>query len=244
MNLHRIIALSRRSVLQIIQDRRSIALIIIAPLIIMSLVGFSFIDKPKILNTISPALIASFSLFLTFMLTAVSFLRERQLGTLERLTTTPVRTFEILIGYLISFYFFAIIQSLIVVFFTIFVLGIDYQGEIWQMLLIVLIITFVAVNLGILISTFAKNEFQIIQFNPIIIAPQIFLSGLILPVSELPSYFQVIAKIIPLRYAVDCLQGIMLKGNSLNEISNDLIILSGFGIIFLCLATLTIRHLK
>ena len=131
------------------------------------------------------------------MLTAVSFLRERQLGTLERLTTTPVRTFEILIGYLISFYFFAIIQSLIVVFFTIFVLGIDYQGEIWQMLLIVLIITFVAVNLGILISTFAKNEFQIIQFNPIIIAPQIFLSGLILPVSELPSYFQVIAKIIP-----------------------------------------------
>ena len=151
MNLHRIIALIRRIVLQIIQDRRSIALIIIAPLIIMSLVGFSFIDKPKILNTISPALIASFSLFLTFMLTAVSFLRERQLGTLERLTTTPVRTFEILIGYLISFYFFAIIQSLIVVFFTIFVLGIDYQGEIWQMLLIVLIITFVAVNLGILI---------------------------------------------------------------------------------------------
>ena len=72
MNLHRIIALIRRIVLQIIQDHRSIALIIIAPLIIMSLVGFSFINKTNILNTVAPALIATFSLFLTFMLTAVS----------------------------------------------------------------------------------------------------------------------------------------------------------------------------
>jgi len=244
MDLQRIVALIRRIVLQIVQDRRSIALIVVAPLIIMSLVGFSFIDKTNILNTIAPALIATFVLFLTFMLTAVSFLRERQLGTLERLTTTPVRTFEILIGYLVSFCFFSIIQSLIVVFFTIFALGIDYQGAIWQMLVIVLIETIVSVNLGIFISTFAKNEFQVVQFIPLILAPQIFLSGVILPVSELPIYFQVIAKILPLRYAVDCFQGIMLKGNSLNEISNDLIILCGFGVVFLCLAALTIRRLK
>ena len=129
-------------------------------------------------------------------------------------------------------------------FFTIFALGIDYQGAIWQMLVIVLIETIVSVNLGIFISTFAKNEFQVVQFIPLILAPQIFLSGVILPVSELPIYFQVIAKILPLRYAVDCFQGIMLKGNSLNEISNDLIILCGFGVVFLCLAALTIRRLK
>ena len=102
MNLQRLIALIRRIVLQIIRDRRSIGLIIIGPLIIMSLVGFSFIDKPDLLNRIAPALIATFSLFLTFMLTAVSFLRERQLGTLERLVTTPVKTFEIL-EYIIAF---------------------------------------------------------------------------------------------------------------------------------------------
>jgi len=243
MNLQRLIALIRRIVLQIIRDRRSIGLIIIGPLIIMSLVGFSFIDKPDLLNRIAPALIATFSLFLTFMLTAVSFLRERQLGTLERLVTTPVRTFEILIGYFISFCFFAVIQSLIVVFFTIFVLDIDYQGSIWQMLIIVIIETIVAVNLGIFISTLAKNEFQVIQFIPIILSPQIFLSGVILPVSDLPTYFQAIAKILPLRYAIDSLQDVMLRGHSLSQLGYELGILSGFGLIFLLIAALTIKRL-
>ena len=176
-------------------------------------------------------------------LTAVSFLRERQLGTLERLVTTPVKTFEILIGYFISFCFFAVIQSLIVVFFTIFVLDIDYQGSIWQMLIIVIIETIVAVNLGIFISTLAKNEFQVIQFIPIILSPQIFLSGVILPVSDLPTYFQAIAKILPLRYAIDSLQDVMLRGHSLSQLGYELGILSGFGLIFLLIAALTIRRL-
>ncbi len=213
MSVDRTFAIASRIISQVSRDHRSVALIIVAPVIVMSLVGFSFSDQREILNRIAPGLIGAFALFFVFLLTGVSFLRERSQGTLERLLTTPVGRADILAGYLLGFLLFAGIQSLVILLCTIFALQVDYEGSLWQIFVLLVVVTIVAVNLGIFISTFARNEFQVVQFIPIILLPQIFLSGPVLPFEQLPGYFQAIGRVLPLTYAVEGLKALMLEGH-------------------------------
>ncbi|MDA1036450.1 MAG: ABC transporter permease [Chloroflexi bacterium] len=242
MNIDRTLALALRIIRQISRDRRSVGLIIVAPVVVMSLVGFSFIDQRPVLDRVAPALVATFAMFFTFLLTGVSFLRERSQGTLERLLTTPVARADILVGYLLGFLVFATLQSLVVLLYTLVALQVEYQGSFWAMMVVLMTLTVVSVNLGIYISTFARNEFQVVQFIPIILAPQIFLSGVVLPVQQLPGYFQAVSNVLPLTYAVDALRGIMLQGESLVDVGPELAVLSGFAVILLGLAALTVRR--
>lgn len=243
MNPDRTLAISLRIVSQIRRDHRSVALIIVAPIIVMSLVGFSFVDQKSVLDRVAPALIAVFSMFFTFILTGVSFLRERSQGTLERLLTTPVGRADILVGYLLGFLLFAVIQSVVILLFTILALRVNYQGDLWQIFVVLMVLTVVVVNLGIFITTFARNEFQVVQFIPIILAPQIFLSGVLLPVEQMPGYFQTIARVLPLRYAVDGLRAIMVEGHSIGDVVLELAVLATFAIVFLSLAAVTVRRM-
>jgi ABC-2 type transport system permease protein len=242
MSIDRTLAIAIRIVSQILRDRRSIGLIFVAPIMVMSLVGFSFADQRLVLDRVAPALIATFALFFTFMLTGVSFLRERSQGTLERLLTTPVGRADILVGYLLGFLVFAAIQSLVVLLYTIVALQIDYQGSFAEMVVVLLVLTVAAVNLGIFVSTFARNEFQVVQFIPVILAPQIFLSGVILPVAQLPAYFQAVSNVLPLTYAVSGLKAIMLEGRGLSGAAGDIAVLTGFAVALLALAALTVRR--
>ncbi len=234
-------AIAKRIANQLLRDRRSMALIVIAPLIVMSLVGFSFSNQPFILDRVAPALLGTFALFFTFILTGVSFLRERSQGTLERLLTTPVGRGDILVGYLLGFFVFAAVQSLVILMFTVFALRVNYQGDLWQIFVLLMVLTIVGVNLGIFISTFAKNEFQVVQFIPLVLAPQIFLSGIILPVDQMPGYLAAIAKVLPLTYAVEGLQDIMLRGQSLAAVGKELGVLAAFAAALLTLAAVTVR---
>ena len=242
MTIDRTLAIAVRIISQIARDHRSVALIIVAPIIVMSLVGFSFADQRDILNRIAPGLIGVFALFFVFLLTGVSFLRERSQGTLERLLTTPVGRADILAGYLLGFLLFAGIQSLVILLYTIFALRIEYEGSLWQIFVLLFVVTIVAVNLGIFISTFARNEFQVVQFIPIILLPQIFLSGAVLPSEQLPGYFQAIGKVLPLTYAVDGLKALMLEGETLGGIAQELAVLGAFAIGILVLAAITVRR--
>ena len=242
MTIDRTLAIASRIVSQIARDHRSLALIIVAPVIVMSLVGFSFADQRHILDRIAPGLIGVFVLFFVFILTGVSFLRERAQGTLERLLTTPVGRPDILGGYLLGFLLFAGIQSLVILLYTIFALRIDYEGSLWQIFVLLVVVTVVAVNLGIFISTFARNEFQVVQFIPVILLPQIFLSGAVLPAEQFPSYFQAVGKVLPLTYAVDGLKALMLQGETLGGIGQELAVLGGFAIGLLALAAITVRR--
>ena len=242
MTIDRTLAIAVRIVSQIARDHRSVALIIVAPIIVMSLVGFSFADQRDILNRIAPGLIGVFALFFVFLLTGVSFLRERSQGTLERLLTTPVGRADILAGYLLGFLLFAGIQSLVILLYTIFALRIEYEGSLWQIFVLLFVVTIVAVNLGIFISTFARNEFQVVQFIPIMLLPQIFLSGAVLPSEQLPGYFQAIGKVLPLTYAVDGLKALMLEGETLGGIAQELAVLGAFAIGILVLAAITVRR--
>ena len=242
MSVDRTLAITERIVRQMLRDRRSIGLLIVGPLIVMSLVGFSLAEEEDVLNRVAPGLLAVFVLFFTFMLTGVGFLRERAQGTLERLQTTLVGSFDIMVGYMLGFLIFAVVQAAVILAFTIFVLRIEYIGSLWEVAAILFLVVTVAVSLGIFISSFANNEFQVIQFIPIVLAPQIFLSGVIIQVEQMPTLFEWFSVVLPLTYAVDALREIMLRGTGLHTMWPNLAALGAFSLALLTAAVATLRR--
>lgn len=226
---------------QLIRDRRTMALIIIVPMVVMTLIGLSF-PEGMVLDSIAPALLATMVLFFSFLLTGISFLRERSQGTMERLMASPVSRLDVVLGYLFGFFLFALGQTLIILLFTIYVLDVNYYGDLWQIFVFQIIVIAGAVNLGIFISTFARNEFQMVQFIPLILFPQVFLCGVIWPVEQMPEYLQWIGRFLPLKYGVDGLRDIMLSGMSLIDVGFELLVLVGFTMVTSVLATLTLRR--
>ncbi len=235
------LTIAARIIRQLIRDRRTIALILIVPLVVMTLIGLSF-PESNVLDYIAPALLATFALFFGFLLTGISFLRERSQGTMERLMASPVSRLDIVVGYLFGFFIFALTQTLIILLFTIYVLDVRYYGDLWQIFVFQIVVITGAVNLGIFISTFARNEFQMVQFIPLILFPQIFLCGVIWPVEQMPDYLQWLSAILPLTYAVDGLRDIMLAGKNLIDVSFELAVLVGFAIGISVLAAITLRR--
>lgn len=191
-------------------------------------------------GTLSPMLIGLFVFFFVFLVSGISLLKERTTGTLDRLLSTPIKRSEIVIGYLAGYGIFAIIQTILIVLFSIYILNITIQGNIVLVVIVNILIALVALSLGLLLSTFANSEFQVMQFIPIIIVPQIFFTGLI-PIENMARWLQNIAKIMPLYYGADALSGVFVKGFNLYNIYNDCIILIIF---ILVLYVLNIFGLK
>jgi ABC-2 type transport system permease protein len=229
-----------RVMLQIARDRRTIGLIIVAPLVIATIAGFSISNK-MMLDNAAPGILAALILFFGFIITGISFLRERTLGTLERLLVSPLSRMDIVAGYLLGLLLFALIQTLIMFFYMVYALDINYRGDLWQILIFQVLIGINAVSMGTFFSAFARNEFQMIQFIPLIIVPQIFLSGLFIPIAQLPVVLEWIAKFLPLTYGVEGIKALMQQGQGLVNIGSDIGILAAFAVGFLLLASLTLR---
>ena len=210
-------------------------------------------------DVLAPIFLGFFGYFFVFLLTGVSFLRERIGGTLERLLATPVTRFEIVTGYSLGFGAFATLQ---VIALTLFILnsvevpaigplppfsiglGIDAAGSPVLTFVIALLLSLGAVNLGIFLSTFARTELQVIQFIPLVIVPQALLSGILWPTERLPDVLRAISNVLPLTYAVDGLREVMLKGSDLTStaVQTDLAVLGGIALFFVVLASLTIKR--
>jgi ABC-2 type transport system permease protein len=232
---------AKRVILQVVRDRRTIALILVAPLIIASIAGFSIPDKSS-LDVFSPAILATLILFFGFLITGISFLRERTQGTLERLLASPISKMDVVVGYLLGLLGFALVQTLIMFFYMVYVLDISYRGDLWQILIFQALIGVNAVCLGTFFSAFARNEFQMIQFIPLVIIPQVFVSGLFIPVDQLPVVLEWISKFLPLTYGVEGIRAMMLQGQSLLDIGKDIWILVAYAAGLLILASLTLRQ--
>ena len=147
-----------------------------------------------------------------------------------------------MLGYMLGFLIFAIVQTAVILAFTIYALRIDYLGSLWEVAAILFLVVTVAVSLGIFISSFANNEFQVVQFIPIVLAPQIFLSGVIIPVEQMPTLFEWFSVVLPLTYAVDALREIMLRGTELTELWPNLSALGAFSLALLAAAVATLRR--
>ena len=214
-------------------------------------------DDP--ITTFAPAIVGFFAYFFVYVLTGVSFLRERTGGTLERLMATPVTRGEVVIGYTLGFGLFATIQVAVLMLWALgslqvpalgplppfsIGLGVAVNGNPLLAFLVVVLLALGAVSLGIFLSTFARTELQVIQFIPIVLAPQFLLSGVLFPVSSLPSVLQPVVAIMPLNYAVDGLRQVFIRGADLGvpALQLDLAVLAVVAAFFATIAALTIRR--
>ena len=195
-------------------------------------------------DALAPLLIGLFAFFFVFLLTSVAFLRERSQGTIERLLVSPLRRAELVLGYVCGFTLFALLQSLIILIFVIFVLRVHYQGNLGLLFLVTVLLTIGGVNLGIFASAFARNELQVIQFIPLFLIPQVLLGGLFFPIKTLPIILHQLAYCFPLTYANFALQDIMLRGFGLDGIWGDLVFLAGFAAVMVLLSSLSLRGEK
>ncbi len=199
-------------------------------------------EEYDFLDSFAPVYIAFFVFFFVFLLTGVSFLRERSQGTMERLLATPVGRGEIVLGYMLGFGLFALVQSAVVLLFTIYVLRIHHAGNLGLAFLVEALLTVGAVNLGIFLSTYARTELQVVQFIPIVIVPQVLLSGIILPVDNLPRLLRIVASLMPLTYANRAMTDVMIRGLGLQDVAAELAVLLGFALAALLLSALSIRR--
>ncbi|MDK7472348.1 MULTISPECIES: ABC transporter permease [Bacillus] len=180
---------------------------------------------------LGPVLIGFFTFFFVFILSGVSFVRERLSGTLERLLSTPIKRWEIVVGYIIGFGIFAFIQSIIIVSFSVYILDLYVAGSIWLTLLITCMLSLTALTLGTFLSAYANNEFQMIQFIPLVIVPQIFFSGLF-PIESMNKWLQMLGNLFPLTYGADAMRQVMIRNQGFTEIALDLTVLLLFSILF------------
>jgi ABC-2 type transport system permease protein len=214
---------------------------------------------PTQLDILGPVFIGFFAYFLVFILTGISFLRERTGGTLERLMATPISRVEIVTGYSLGFGLFATLQVIVFLTFALaslsipaigplpslgLGLGIFNAGNPLLVFLITLLAALGSVSLGIFLSTFARTEFQIVQFIPLVIVPQALLSGIFWPIDTLPAVLQVVARLLPLTYLIEGLRAVMVRGAGLTDqiVQVDVLFLAGAAVVFAGLATRTIRR--
>jgi ABC-2 type transport system permease protein len=197
-----------------------------------------------LLDHLAPLFIAFFAFFLTFLLSAVSFLRERTTGTLERLLATPLRRSELVLGYLVGFGVFALLQAAVIIAFTVLVLRVRYEGNVATIFLVEAVLAIVAVAMGLFVSAFARTELQAVQFIPIVILPQAFLAGFLVPVDQLPDVLRPFSVIMPLTYAMEALRGVMIKGLAVSDevIVRDLAVLVAFAAVTITGAVASIRR--
>ncbi|NYF23910.1 ABC-2 type transport system permease protein [Sporosarcina sp. JAI121] len=190
-----------------------------------------------------PVLLGFFVFFFVFLIAGVSFLRERTTGTLERLLASPLRKWEIVMGYVLGFGIFTMIQSTIIAAYAIYVLGMMMDGAFGYVLLITLLLALTALTLGILLSSFANNELQMMQFIPIIVIPQIFFSGLF-NLETISEWLSWIGPFTPLYYAADALRDIMVRGYGWSAIYMDILALVGFSLLFIAINILALRKYR
>lgn len=189
-------------------------------------------EDMTLFDNFGPILIGFFVFFFVFLISGVSFLGERNTGTLERILATPLRRWELVIGYTLGYGAFTIIQSAIIAWYSITVLNIMMIGSFFLVLVITFLTAMVGLTIGTFVSAYADNELQMVQFIPVIVIPQIFFSGLF-DLSTMSPALQALAKFMPLYYVADALRNIMVKGKGWEFIWYDVLILSLICVFFI-----------
>lgn len=197
-------ATAGRVLAQVRHDPRTITLLLIVPSLLIGLVAWIFTETP-VFATIGPAIIALFPFIVMFLVASISTLRERRSGTLERLLTMPLGKGSFILGYALAFGLLSIVQTGIAVAFSVWVCGLEIEGQVWLLFLVAVVDALLGTSLGLLASAFARSEFQVVQFMPAFVFPQILLGGLFLPRGQLPDVLRQIGDWLPLSHAMDAL---------------------------------------
>lgn len=227
---------------QLRRDRRTVALMLVVPCVLLGLMAWLFNATPAVFDRLGPALLGVFPLVVMFIVTSIATLRERRSGTLERLLTTPLSKGAFMGGYAVAFGLMSIVQALVATAFAIWVGGMDVEGDWWLLVVVAVADALLGTALGLLASGFAATEFQAVQFMPAVILPQFLLCGVIVPRDQMPRTLELISDWLPLSYAVDAMQQLSIPQGDTGRIWTDLAILLACSLVALALGSLTLRR--
>ncbi|SDD99838.1 ABC transporter permease [Rhodococcus tukisamuensis] len=229
-------------------DHRTVAMILLVPTLLMVLLYFLYVNvpptpgQPPLFDRIAITMLGILPFVVMFLITSIAMQRERGSGTLERLLTTPMAKLDLLGGYGTAFSLAAAAQAGLACLVTFGLLGLTIAGSVGWVVLIAVVDAVLGVSLGLLCSAFARTEFQAVQFMPVVVIPQLFLCGLLVPRDQLPQWLEWISNVMPLSYAVDALQQVARHPGATALMWRDLAVVAGFAVVALCLAAATLRR--
>jgi ABC-2 type transport system permease protein len=241
-------ATTARVLRQLRHDHRTIAMMVVLPSVLLGLLYLLWKDLPTVpglpslFDRVGLTMLGIFPFVVMFLVTSIAMLRERTSGTLERLLTTPLSRLDLLLGYGAAFGLAAAVQAVVTVTVSITLYGLDVAGSLWLVVLIAVVDAVLGVALGLLASAFARSEFQAVQFMPVIVLPQFFLCGLLVPVAQMAGWLQAISHVLPLTYAVEALQEVGRSAAETGTLWRDLGIVAGAALVALALAAGTLRR--
>ncbi len=235
-------AITLRVLIQLRRDHRTLAMLLVLPTLLITLLWWMFEDTPgQTFDRLGPGLLAIFPFIVMFVVASVTTLRERSSGTLERLLAMPTGRLDFLLGYALAFAAVAALQSALAVGVSIGLLGLHVEGSVWLLGVVAVADALLGTALGLLVSAFARTEFQAVQFLPAVVVPQILLCGLFVPRAVLPGVLEAISDALPLSYATDAMQHLTQTATP-GDVWVDLAVVVGFVLASLALGAVTLRR--
>lgn len=235
-------AVAARVLAQLRRDHRTVAMLIVLPALLVSLMWWMFTDSPMVFDRVGGPLLAVFPSIIMFVVTSVATLRERSSGTLSRLFTMPMAKLDFLLGYALAFALIAVVQAVVVVSIALYALDLDIQGAAWQLGVVAVLDGVLGTALGLFASAFAATEFQAVQLMPAVMIPQILLCGLLIPRDQLPTVLHAVSDVLPLSYAVDAVTSVA-EGNGFGSGAGaDALIVLAFILAALGLGAATLKR--
>ena len=235
-------ATTGRILRQLRHDRRTIALLVAVPSLLLALLYFMYDEAGPTFDRIALVMLGVFPFVMMFLVTSIAMLRERTSGTLERLLTTPLAKLDLLFGYGIAFGLAAAVQAAVTVGVAYWLLGLDTVGSSGLVVLIAVVNAVLGVALGLFCSAFARTEFQAVQFLPVVVVPQLLLCGLFVPRAQMSGWLQGVSDAMPLSYAVEALAQVGAHAAATTTMWRDLTVVTGAAIVALVLAAATLRR--
>ncbi|CAG7614810.1 ABC transporter permease [Actinacidiphila bryophytorum] len=242
MNPSRTLATARRVLRQLSHDPRTIALMLVVPCVLLTLLKYVFDANPRTFDSAGASLLGIFPLVTMFLVTSIATLRERTSGTLERLLTMPLGKADLLVGYALAFGAVAVVQAALATGLTFLALGLDVTGSAWLLLVVALADAFLGTALGLFVSAFAASEFQAVQFLPAVLLPQLLLCGLFVPRGDMQPVLSGISDVLPMSYAVDGMSQVVHHTGVTGDFVRDLAVVAGCAVLALALGAATLRR--
>jgi ABC-2 type transport system permease protein len=233
---------TQRILRQLRHDRRTIALVAVMPLLLLSILYFMFDEREQAFDRIALIMLGIFPFAIMFLLTSIAVLRERTSGTLERLFTTPLGKLDLLFGYGIAFGLAATVQATVTTALAYWLLDLDTAGSLGLVILIAVANAVLGVALGLFCSAFARTEFQAVQFLPLVVVPQVLLSGLFVARAQMAGWLEGISNALPVSYAVEALLEVGAHSEPTGTMWRDLGIVIGVVVLALMLGAMTLRR--
>jgi ABC-2 type transport system permease protein len=211
-------AVAARLLGQLKRDHRTIALLLVVPAVLVTLLRFVLDETPALFDRVGAPLVGMFPFVTMFLVTSITVLRERTTGTLERLMTLPMAKLDLLAGYALAFGIVAVAQVAVTSAITFGLLGVDVAGSTVLVVLVAMGNAILGMALGLFVSAFASTEFQAVQFMPAVVLPQILLCGLFVPTDRMAPALEALSALLPLTYAFDAIQEVAIAGETLSGI--------------------------